>query len=191
MQKRHLAIAAVLSAMALAGAAALQAQASPWIHVQVAEGDGETVHVNLPLSLAQVAIDIMPDKVLDEVLDKVTEKLDEKDIKIADVRRLWNELKDSGDAEFVNVDSDDESVRVARDGNLIRVLVNSYKDGEVEDGEQVRVEIPVSVVDALFSGEGEDLDLPAAIARLPEHRGDIVNVDDGEDHVRVWIDGKI
>jgi hypothetical protein len=52
----------------------------------------------------------------------------------------------------------------------------------------VRVEIPVSLVDALLSGEGEEANIEAAIVELKKRRGDIVRVQDDDSHVRVWID---
>lgn len=41
---------------------------TPWIHIQVnAEGDdAATVNINLPLSLVEVAIDIVPDEAIEE-----------------------------------------------------------------------------------------------------------------------------
>ena len=50
------------------------------------------------------------------------------------------------------------------------------------------VEVPVRVVDALFSGDGETLNIEEARDELSKERGDIVNVDDGETKVRIWID---
>lgn len=190
MQVRKFALAATVLALALAAPFQAAAQtASPWIHVQVVEDGGEeggeTVHVNVPLSLARVALQVAPQ----EMKQKLTEKLSEKDIKLADIRALWDELKRTGDAEFVTVESDSESVKVARVGDKIQVFVNERgKDQGDEAGEQVQVDIPISVVDALLSGEGEELNLEAAVARLGDQRGDIVQVRDGGSRVRVWID---
>ena len=75
-------------------------------------------------------------------------------------------------------------MRVVREGELIRVRV---EDNGGETPEQVRVDIPIEVVDALLSGEGEELNLRAAVQQLRNRRGDIVNVDDGSSKVRVWI----
>ena len=175
---RNVALAAVLVA-----AAPLAAQAqSSWLHVQVNEGGEKAskVQVNLPLAVAEAALAVMPDK----VIGQVTEKLAEKEVSIADVRKLWVELKASGDAEFVTVEEADETVRVAREGDWIRVRVD--KTGE--KAEQVQVDIPITVVDALLSGEGEELNLQAAVAELKGTTGDIVRFTDGDETVRVWID---
>ena len=52
----------------------------------------------------------------------------------------------------------------------------------------VRVEVPVSLVDALLSGEGESANIQAAVAELQKRRGDIVSVREEDSTVRVWID---
>ncbi len=162
-------------------ATALEQQAA-WIHVEVVEsGDkAEKINVNLPLALAEVALEVLPD----EATANVAEKFHEHGMSLADLRKLWAELKSAGDAELVTVESNDEKVRVVREDDLIRVRV---EDRGGEALEQVRVDIPVPVVDALLSGEGEELNLRAAIQQLENRRGDIVTVDDGDSKVRVWI----
>lgn len=59
-----------------------------------------------------------------------------------------------------------------------------------EPQRQVRVEVPLEVVDALLSGEGEALNIQAALKELQKRRGDIVRVNDEKSTVRVWIDEK-
>lgn len=159
---------------------------TPWIHVEVsepgkAEGKDTQVKVNLPLSIVQVAIDAAPEKFVSE--GRVHLHHMDKDIDVEDLRRMWNELRNAGDAEFVTVESDDETVTVKRAGDLVLIEVDEH-----DDGETVRVELPVPVVDALFSGEGETLNLKDALTELRHRRGDLVRVDDGETKVRIWID---
>ena len=76
------------------------------------------------------------------------------------------------------------SPTVARDGHYIRVRVVDL----ATDAYRIRIDLPVTAVDALFSGEGEKIDLGAAIAQLRTERGDIVRVDDEKKRVRIWID---
>ena len=78
---------------------------------------------------------------------------------------------------------EDETVRVARAGNVMLVHVDKPSGKE-----SVRVEIPIEVVDALFSGQGEELNLRAGFAELQKRRGDIVRVKDNDSTVRIWID---
>jgi hypothetical protein len=83
----------------------------------------------------------------------------------------------------VTVEEADETVRVAREGDWLRVRVENKEEG----GEHVMVDIPTRVVDALLSGDGESFNLLAAITELEGSTGDIVRVEDGEETVRVWI----
>jgi hypothetical protein len=114
-------------------------------------------------------------------------------MKMADLRTAWKALAEVGDAELVTVESEDENVRVMRKGDLVQVFVDTKakpgKDGKAsKGGEQVRVEVPVSLVNAFLSGEGEEGNIQAAVAELQKRRGNIVSVQDDDSHVRVWID---
>ena len=62
------------------------------------------------------------------------------------------------------------------------------KADKVRGAETVRIEVPVSLVDALLSGDGDEANVQAAILELKKRRGDIVRVQDDDSHVRVWID---
>ena len=176
-----------LAVVSTLGAARMEAQQSrPWIHVQVTEPgeNGKNARINLPLALAEVALSV----VSDEVVSKGQIKLDEHDISVEDLRLMWNELKASGDVEFLTMQEKDKEVRIAREGDRIRIHVDKAHGDEDEGDKQVRIEVPVSLVDALLSGEGDRLDLRAALAELTEERGDIITVREGEKRVRVWID---
>lgn len=154
---------------------------SPWIHVEVLEagGEGAKVKVNVPLSLAKIALDMAPN----DILSESHIRLEDCDWTVADIRTMWNELRDAGEAEFVTVEDGDETVRVFRKGDRLFVNVDGSHD------ESVRVEVPMSLVDALLSGDEDELDLEAALAELQNmDSGEIVRVEDGEDLVRVWID---
>jgi len=166
------------------GAAALQAQ-TPWIHVEVDEQgpDASHVKVNLPLSLVQIALEAAPEKIVDQGRIHV-HHVDE-DIDVADLRRMWNELRSAPDSELVTIEEKDETVSIRRQGDQILIEVDDRKDRDT-----VHIRVPVTVVDALFSGEGQELNLKEAISELKSLRGDIVRVDDGESRVRIWIDEK-
>lgn len=168
----------------LLSATSLIAQ-TPWIHVEVTEADDDShVKVNLPLSVVEIALEVAPEKFIENGRVKI-EHMDA-DIDVADLRRLWQALRDSGEAEFVTVEKDDETVSVRRQGDLLLVHVDGQKTGDPT--KQVRVEVPVSVVDALFESDSDELNVADAIAQLKLQRGDLVRVDDGDSKVRVWID---
>ena len=55
--------------------------------------------------------------------------------------------------------------------------------------ETVRIQVPVAVLDALLSGEGEEVNVQAAVDELSKiGKGEIVRIEDEGDFVRVWID---
>ncbi len=186
-------------AAAVASTAAAQTVPSPWLHVRVEEvKDASKVAVNLPLSVVEAVLKASP-----EILEKHGRVHIGKDhgVELSDLRRIWKELAAVGDAELVSVESEDETVKVQRKGEVVQVFVDkkprAAKEGDDKagkparqrrGGEQVRVEIPVSLVDAFLSGDGEYGNVEAAIAELRTRRGDIVKVQDDDSHVRVWID---
>jgi hypothetical protein len=155
---------------------------SAWLHVRVEEPKNDSrVSVNLPMAVVEAALAAAPEKIVSD--GKVHLGLRGKDLSVADLRRAWRELRATGDAEFVSVEEKDEHVSVALKGSLVQVRVK-----DTGSREEVHVDVPVAVVDALFSGEGESLNLKAGAASLRTLRGDIVRVNDKDTTVRVWID---
>ena len=153
----------------------------PWLHVQVDEGSKSKVSVNLPLSLVEIALASAPQTVLSDGHFKL--HCGDSRLSVADLRKMWKELKAAGDTEFVTVEDENETVNVARKGDLVQVRVDNPKNKET-----VRVDVPLSLVDVLLSGEGDQIDVRAAVAELSKRRGDIVHVTDATSQVRVWID---
>ena len=181
---RSASVLVMVGAMALLVGSPGQAETKgPWIHVEVDEAgdDSSKVRVNLPLSVVQAALRLAPDKLVSDGHFHLPNH--DHDLSVVDMRRLWTELRASGEAEWVSVEEKDQTVKVARRGEVIQVRVE-----DLEDGEQVLVEVPIAVVDALFSGEGESLNLEGALEELANLRGDIVRVDEEDTKVRIWID---
>ena len=74
-------------------------------------------------------------------------------------------------------------MNVSKKGDLLLIRVQ-----EGGDRETVHVDVPSALVDALFSGSGDELNVRAAIAELRKLRGDVVRVNDRSSTVRIWID---
>lgn len=168
------------------GVAAAQEEApQPWLHVQVtADEDGsENVRVNVPLSAAEPMLALVPHRILADGQLSLAGR--DVPLNVGAMRDLWRALTEVGDTEFVTVDGEDETVRVARVGDQITVQV---VDRDEEGSETVDVQLPIVVVDALLSGDGDTLDVRAAVERLGELRGDIVRVTEDERQIRIWID---
>src|SRR5262245_34539295 len=156
-----------------------------WVHVRVEEhGRGSKVSVNMPLSVVDAALQAAPDKVISNGHIRLGHfGDDDRDLSVSDLRKAWSELKATGDAEFVTVEEENEKVRIAREGNLVLVHVEKPSGREA-----VRVEVPIEVVDALLSGQGQELNVRAALVELQKRRGDVVRVHDDDSTVRIWID---
>jgi hypothetical protein len=184
MRRLGIGILAVAGGIGLAQlpAAAQPSTTTAWLHVRVEETRGSKVNVNLPLPVVEAAIKAAPESVFSD--DKFHLGLKNRSLKVSDIRRMWLELKKSGDVDLVTVEDQDEHVNVAKKGDLL--LVHVKKAGR----DQVQVEIPADVVDALFDAPGDELNVRAALVKLQARRGDIVRVNDNDNTVRVWIDEK-
>jgi len=188
-------------ALLAAAFAAAQTTSTAWLHVRVDEAQkASKVRVNLPMTVVDAVVKATPDLI--EEHGKVNFG-EHHGMKLADCRRAWKQLMAAGDAEFVTVESEDENVRVQRKGDLVIVYADHKghaakpAKAEAEKSEaakkaegpgEVRIEVPVSLVDALLSGEGEEVNLQAALAEVQKRRGDIVRVHDTDADVRIWID---
>ena len=178
---RLFALSAALLLLLAAGAGAQER----WFHVRVSEGGdhGAEVIVNLPLTLIEQALKLVPT----EVHEDMKVELSDAGIDLKDLREFWREMRQLEDATFVTVEAEDQSVRVAKEGDfLVAKTVERSPDGA-----QVDVRLPFAVLEALFSGDEEEIDLAAAIRVLAEHTsGDLVTVTDGDTKVRVWVDSE-
>ena len=157
-----------------------------WLHVRVTNPsrNEESVRVNVPLELAE--------KVLPTInknrLHSGRVKFDDIDCHGVDLRALVDAVRTSRDGEFVTVQNRDSDVRVAKHNGTL--FVHVFEKNKPR-GSEVEVKVPMKVVDALFSGEKDELDLVAGLRALSS-QGDteLVSVKDQENTVRVWLDSK-
>ena len=159
---RILGLAAVL--MMTAGVAAADTDGL-WLHVRVDGHHGEKVSVNLPLSLIEAAIPMIPDEHFrngDLHFDDIHWGHGHR-MSISELRELWQELKSSPDMTFVTVEDGDETVTVKKSGDYMLVDTEEHGDSAVQ------VRVPLAVVDALLSGDGETIDVRAAVEALAAH----------------------
>jgi len=180
-------IAVVLLVLAVIAAPA--AASEQWLHVRVEEGGHgeETVSVNIPLSVVEA---MLPMICVDELergkISLVEFDMDEIDMDGIDLRELVLAFRDGPDADFVRIHDKDESVRVAKEGDYLIVLVE--EDG-LHDRETVSIRFPFPVLEALIGIDGESLDLVAGLSALREFEGEeLVRVESDDELVRIWID---
>jgi hypothetical protein len=182
--KRYPLLKITLAVLLLLVSASVAGASDRWFHVHVDEGEGGAeVMVNLPLSLVESAVKMIPA----EIEEEVRIELDEADFDLEDLRALWQEMRAGEDATYVTVREEDQTVEVRKQGEYL--LVNTTES--TEDGARVDVRFPLVVVDALFSGEEGRLDFAAAVRALADYGdGDMVTVRDRETTVRVWVDDR-
>jgi hypothetical protein len=104
-----------------------------------------------------------------------------------DFRKSLAALRDTKDGNFVTVEGSHDNVQVAKQGGYLVAKVREGKNG----GAKVDARIPFQVVEALLSGDKNELNIAAAVRALGEHGdGVLVTVDDEESKVRIWVDSK-
>jgi hypothetical protein len=165
----------LVSALLLAvGTTLLAAPPEQWIHVRVVSTDakGESVRVNIPMSFAEK---ILP-TICAEKFHGGKVKFDGH-ISDVDLRTIFEAIRTTPDNEFVTVTSRDEDVRVAKAGGNLLIKVHQKHADKHGSNENVDVKVPLSVVQALLSGNKDELDIMAGI-----------RVNDGSQTVRVWTD---
>ncbi|MDQ7005795.1 MAG: hypothetical protein Q9Q40_01030 [Acidobacteriota bacterium] len=173
---------AIVTMIALA-AIPLAAAEDLWIHVRVDEGGerGETAEFNIPFPWIEQILPLVDHEFLEEGrlrLDPIPE------LGKIDLRGLLDVLTRTPDGEFVTLDDTEQKVRVAKENERLLVHVDEG------DTNRIRLTLPMAVFGALASGEGEELDLLAALRELGRYRGDLVTVEEDGSHVRIWIDAK-
>jgi hypothetical protein len=180
---------AVAIGIARGATKAAQPAAERYLHVKVDGGTkGETVNVNLPLSMATKILPTINRGDLQN--GRIT--ISNADINDVDVRAILDAVRTAPDNEFVTVKSSEQDVRVAKsNGNLIIHVRDSGKESG-KSGQKVDVTVPMKVVDALFStAKHNELDVEAAIRALDEAGETVlVTVQDAEQNVKIWIDSK-
>jgi len=184
IERRSSMVSGIATAIALFFVASGLFAQERWFHVRVTENGADPTHVavNVPLSLLEAALELMPDQVRHDI----DVHLDDAHFDLADLRKFWQDVRNTPDATFVTVESPDQTIKVAKRGDLLVAHTTERTDR----GAKVDVKFPFAVLDAMFQGTDENhVDLVAAARALAQYGdGDIVTVDDGDTNVRVWVD---
>lgn len=175
---------AVALAPRLAAQAAPAAKADRWLHVKVEDSkNGEKVRVNVPLRVAEA---ILPALNLD-VIKNGRIRMEEIHTHGVDLRAVLEAVRTLDDGEFVTVESQEETVRVSKEGRFLLAHIQARGD----KGEQVAVKVPLALIDALLSGEKDELNITAAIRALNELGDEVyVAVTSRDETIRIWVDSK-
>jgi hypothetical protein len=164
---------------ALPVAATLAVANTSMLVVDVKEGgpSGHRIVVPVPLFLAQAALNLAPAHATrTELPAEALETLSRS-------ASLLDALADCPDAELIRVEDGDETVVIEKVGEMIKVSVDGRRD------ERVRVNVPIGVVrDFVASRDSRELRAADVVAALKQvSNTDLVDVRDGDDHVRVYV----
>jgi hypothetical protein len=189
MRKRLQATAVVFSLLAgaviSAAAPAFAASGERYLHVKVQdEQKGESVNINVPLSMAEKILPAINNKDLHNGC--VT--FHQAEMNGVDVRAILDAVRTAPDNEFVTVNEKNQNVRVAKSNGNIVVHVRDHNNHE----QSVDVTVPMTVINALFSTAKQDeLDVAAALRALGDTGNTLlVTVHDASQNVRVWVDSQ-
>ena len=168
------------------GLGALQARAADtedlWIHIHVRDAQEGRVSINLPISVVEKMGNAIPA----DTKGNGKLRFNDEDVSVSELREMWAELRKHPEATFITVDDAHSKVRVAKKGGYLIVRAREHGGGRDED---VEMKIPGTVVDALLSSPGEQLNVGAALKALArEGEGEIVTVTGDGETVRIWID---
>ena len=165
----------------------VSARADRWLHIRVdnKESNGEVVRVNVPIDMAEK---ILP-AINHDQLRHGKIHFDNGKLNDIDVRTILDAIRTSKDGEYVTVQSNENDVRVAKNGGMLFVNVTD-KTGSKHS--KVEVKVPMKVIDALFSAGKDEIDVVAALHALSAHGGDteLVSVKGDDNDVRIWMDAK-
>jgi hypothetical protein len=186
--KKILGMALLAAGLTAASAAA----ADLWLHIKVDGGrHAEQAEINLPLSMVESFAPMLQGKV--QGGHRI--RLRDRDYDVDQLRRVWRQLEDGPDATYVTVNEPDSKLRIAKRGSYLVMTAVDRSEGSDREGrgegrgESVEARIPVSVMGALLSGSGDDLDVGAALRELVRFgEGELMTVTSDEETVRIWID---
>jgi hypothetical protein len=142
------------------------------------------VTINLPLSMVEKASALIPADAHHQ--GKI--RVEGKDMDVAELRQLWDEVQKRPDATYVTVDEKESKVRVSKQGEYLHISAHD-RSGHKGGHENVEMKIPIEVVSALLSGTGDEMNIGAAIQALARRgEGELVTVDGDDKTVRIWVD---
>jgi len=171
-----------LLAAGLVGTAQRAAAADLWLHIDV-NGKGEQANINLPLSMVRNMAPMLEEKGHGRKRIHVRDK----DLSVNELRQAWREIANGPDANYITVKDQDSDVHIGKQGDYLRLKAKDRGP----DGENVDLKIPLDVVAALFSSDGDELNFNAALEALARRgEGELLTVNGNDETVRIWIDSR-
>jgi hypothetical protein len=145
--------------------------------VDVRPDDGPRIVVPVPLILVQAATAFVPEE---EIPNEIPEEAREY---LPVAKAALQALREVPDAEIVRVESPDEQVLIRVVDDMLEIRVQG------SDGEDVEVNVPLEtaedIIEEVMSDDFHPADVVRALRRVS--RTDLVKVNTGDEHVKVWI----
>lgn len=145
-----------------------------------AEGGPSNVSISIPYAFVSGALRFAS-------LGKVRREMDlhfDQSVDASEIRTIVQELKDKPDGTDVVRIHDEAEIHVKKDGDQATLEVRK-KD---RPDDTVTLRLPWRIVDAVSTAD-RDLDVDALLAQLRHaERGDLVEINAPDAHVRIWID---
>ncbi|HSS51495.1 MAG TPA: hypothetical protein VLX28_21335 [Thermoanaerobaculia bacterium] len=174
-----------LLAAGLAATAHQAAASDLWLHIDVnGKGDkSEQANINLPLSMVRNMAPMLEEKSHGSRRLHVRDK----DLSVSELRRAWREIADGPDANYITVRDKESDVHIGKQGDYLRLKAKDRG----QNGEDVDIKVPLDVVAALFSSDGDDLNFSAALEALARRgEGELLTVNGNDETVRIWVDSR-
>jgi hypothetical protein len=173
-----------LLAAGLVGTAQRAAAADLWLHIDV-NGKGDQANINLPLSMVRNMAPMLEDKGHGHGSKRIHVR--DKDLSVSELRQAWREIANGPDTNYITVKDQDSDVHIGKQGDYLRLKAKD-RGG---DGEDVDLKIPLDVVAALFSSDGDELNFGAALDALARRgEGELLTVNGNDETVRIWVDSR-
>jgi hypothetical protein len=165
------AVTASIPVLMTAGAASMD-----WMVVDVKEGgpSGHRIVVPVPMMLARAAVSFVPQPQMPVPPAELRDAAPMAQAALA-------ALTEAPDFELVRVEDRGEVVSIRKEDGKLRIEVDSKN-------ERVRVNVPLSAAQAVLDGAASGQVRTAALLdAMADADGDLVEVTDGKDHVRIWM----
>jgi hypothetical protein len=123
------------AATVAAGAAAIYGSGTIAVDVQEGRGGGG-VSVNVPAGLANLALALVPDRIVEEALDDISVEFGPY---LPALHKAWTEFEQAPDFVMVEIDDGRDKVRVEKKARKLLVSISG-------PGEDIRVELPIGTL---------------------------------------------
>ena len=117
-----------------------------------------SVNINLPLLVVEPLFRLAAPLILS--VGQVAVPGHDAPLEMEAMHSLWHAIENVGDTEFLAVENEDETVRIARTGDQIHVRMEECDE---ESRETADIRLPIVILDALFSGDSNTLNVSAAV----------------------------